>query len=41
MPVIERADRLLVRTSTHFYNTEQEIDTLTAALHTILPASRT
>jgi isopenicillin-N epimerase len=40
MPVIERLDRLLVRTSTHFYNTEGEIDTLRAALETILPASR-
>jgi isopenicillin-N epimerase len=41
MPVIERPDRLLVRTSTHFYNTEEEIDTLAAALSTILPATCT
>jgi isopenicillin-N epimerase len=40
MPVIERPDRLLVRTSTHFYNTEAEIDILAEALKTILPASR-
>jgi isopenicillin-N epimerase len=40
MPVIERPDRLLVRTSTHFYNTEEEIDKLAVALETILPASR-
>ncbi len=40
IPVIERPDRLLVRTSTHFYNTEEEIDTLASALDTILPANR-
>jgi isopenicillin-N epimerase len=40
MPVIERPDRLLVRTSTHFYNTEEEIDALADALRTILPACR-
>lgn len=32
MPVIERTDRLLLRTSTHFYNTEAEIDLLADAL---------
>jgi isopenicillin-N epimerase len=41
IPVVERPDRLLVRTSTHFYNTEAEVDTLAAALGTILPACRT
>jgi isopenicillin-N epimerase len=40
MPVIERPDRLLVRTSTHFYNAEEEVDTLAAALERILPVSR-
>jgi isopenicillin-N epimerase len=40
VPVIERPDRLLVRTSTHFYNTEEEIDTLATALQSILPACR-
>jgi isopenicillin-N epimerase len=37
LPVIERPDRLLVRTSTHFYNTEEEIDTLQQALEKLLP----
>jgi isopenicillin-N epimerase len=41
MPVIERPDRLLVRTSTHFYNTEEEIDLLARALPEILPGCRT
>jgi isopenicillin-N epimerase len=40
MPVIERPDRLLLRTSTHFYNTEDEIDALADALPTILPNCR-
>jgi isopenicillin-N epimerase len=40
MPVIERPDRLLVRTSTHFYNTEKEIDTLAEALKVVLPESK-
>jgi isopenicillin-N epimerase len=31
-PVIERPDRLLIRASTHFYNTEAEIDRLAEAL---------
>jgi isopenicillin-N epimerase len=38
MPVIERPDRLLVRVSTHFYNTEEEVDRLAAALAALLPA---
>jgi isopenicillin-N epimerase len=38
MPVIERPDRILVRTSTHFYNTEAEIDRLADVLKTVLPA---
>jgi isopenicillin-N epimerase len=36
LPVIERPDRLLVRTSTHFYNTEAEIDILAEALKILL-----
>jgi isopenicillin-N epimerase len=31
-PVIERPDRLLIRASTHFYNTEEEVDRLAEAL---------
>jgi isopenicillin-N epimerase len=31
-PIIERPDGLLIRASTHFYNTEEEIDRLVAAL---------
>ncbi|MGH9676576.1 MAG: aminotransferase class V-fold PLP-dependent enzyme, partial [Candidatus Acidiferrum sp.] len=36
MPVIERPDRLLVRTSTHFYNTEDEINRLANELPEVL-----
>jgi isopenicillin-N epimerase len=36
VPIIERPDRLLLRTSTHFYNTEAEIDRLADALPTLL-----
>jgi isopenicillin-N epimerase len=35
-PVIERPDRLLIRASTHFYNTEEEIDRLAEALAELL-----
>jgi isopenicillin-N epimerase len=35
-PVIERPDRLLVRASTHFYNTEAEVDRLAEALAGLL-----
>jgi isopenicillin-N epimerase len=35
-PVVERPDRLLVRASTHFYNTEEEIDCLAEALAGLL-----
>ena len=35
-PVIERPDGLVIRVSTHFYNTEQEIDRLAAALTVLL-----
>jgi isopenicillin-N epimerase len=36
-PVVERPDRLLIRASTHFYNTEDEVDRLAAALGELLP----
>jgi isopenicillin-N epimerase len=39
LPVIERPDRLLIRTSTHFYNTEEEIDRLADVLPGLLHAS--
>jgi isopenicillin-N epimerase len=35
-PVIERPEGLLIRVSTHFYNTEEEIDRLVDALTEIL-----
>jgi isopenicillin-N epimerase len=34
-PIIERPDRLLIRVSTHFYNTEAEVDRLREALGTL------
>jgi isopenicillin-N epimerase len=37
VPIIERPDGLLVRVSTHFYNTEQEVDHLAGALRALLP----
>jgi isopenicillin-N epimerase len=37
-PVIERPDGLLLRTSTHFYNTEDEVDCLAEALAALLPS---
>ncbi len=36
-PVIERPDSLLIRVSTHFYNTEEEVDCLAGALAALLP----
>jgi isopenicillin-N epimerase len=36
-PVIERPDGLLIRVSTHWYNTEAEVDRLGEALETLLP----
>lgn len=35
-PIVERPEGLLIRVSTHFYNTEVEIDRLTAAVETLL-----
>jgi isopenicillin-N epimerase len=35
-PIIERPDRLLLRTSTHFYNTETEVERLAEALPMLL-----
>jgi isopenicillin-N epimerase len=35
-PVIERPDRLLIRVSTHFYNTETEVERLAEALGELL-----
>jgi isopenicillin-N epimerase len=35
LPIIERPDGLLLRISTHFYNTEEEIDRLVQALRTL------
>jgi isopenicillin-N epimerase len=36
-PVVERPNRLLIRASTHFYNTQQEVDRLAEALTALLP----
>jgi isopenicillin-N epimerase len=36
LPIIERPDHLLVRVSTHFYNTEDEVDRLAKALPGLL-----
>jgi isopenicillin-N epimerase len=35
-PIIERPDGLLIRASTHFYNTQTEIDRLAMAVHDLL-----
>jgi isopenicillin-N epimerase len=39
LPVVERPDRLLIRVSTHFYNTEAEIDRLAEVLPGLLAKS--
>jgi isopenicillin-N epimerase len=36
-PIIERPEGLLVRVSTHFYNTEEELDRLAEAMKVLLP----
>jgi isopenicillin-N epimerase len=38
VPVVERPEGPMVRVSTHFYNTEEEIDRLAEALRTLLAA---
>lgn len=35
-PIVERPDGLLIRVSTHFYNTEDEVDRIVAAVKSIL-----
>jgi isopenicillin-N epimerase len=40
LPVVERPDRLLVRVSTHFYNTEGEIDWLADVLPGLLAKAK-
>ena len=35
--VIERPEQLIIRVSTHFYNTETEVDRLAEALGELLP----
>jgi isopenicillin-N epimerase len=35
-PIIDRPEKVLLRVSTHFYNTEAEVDRLTDALNTLL-----
>jgi isopenicillin-N epimerase len=37
IPIIERPDGLLIRVSTHFYNTRAEIDLLVKSLPEVLP----
>jgi isopenicillin-N epimerase len=40
VPIIERPDRLLLRVSTHFYNTAEEIDRLAGVLPAVLDELR-
>jgi isopenicillin-N epimerase len=35
-PIVERPEGLLIRVSTHFYNTEEEVDRLAFALEELL-----
>jgi isopenicillin-N epimerase len=39
VPIVERPDGLLIRTSTHFYNTEAEVDRLAEALHLLVASA--
>ena len=41
LPVVERPEGLLIRVSTHFYNTEEEVDHLAEALPELLRRSAT
>jgi isopenicillin-N epimerase len=36
VPIVERPEGLLLRTSTHFYNTEEEVDRLADLLPNLL-----
>jgi isopenicillin-N epimerase len=38
VPIVERPNGLLLRTSTHFYNTREEVDRLADAVETLLRA---
>ena len=40
IPIVERPDGLLIRTSTHFYNTEDELNHLAEVLPDLLMACR-
>jgi isopenicillin-N epimerase len=35
-PIVERPEGLLIRVSTHFYNTEDEIDRIGQAVETLI-----
>ena len=40
-PIVERPEGLLIRVSTHFYNTEDEIDRIGTAVESLCPPSLT
>ena len=40
-PIVERPEGLLIRVSTHFYNTEDEIERIGAAVESLCPPSLT
>jgi isopenicillin-N epimerase len=39
VPIVDRPDCLLIRVSTHFYNTTEEIDRLADAVESLLRAA--